>query len=353
MRSGWDAYDEAELAARKGHAARIAAIATLLDEYPALTLAGMLSSRSQVPASEARAWIREATDLRKLPDLAEASGRGELSHAQVAALRVLAEPGTDGAWVETLASPLGAQDFRINELQRLARREIARLLERTDGGRYLHMSPTRDERFVRGRFQLDPEEAAVLEAELDKRVPVDTPWTGLPAAHADALMSLVSGGGGKPTVIVRAERGVLDGTSDAPGELPNGDFVPAGVVRDLAATGRVLELDLTGVDLDTEKIPAPVRRWVWYRDRGCCRGIDCTTPRLWLQIHHIVARRDGGTHHPSNLLLLCWTCHQRRIHRDGWRPVGDAERLVAWFSPDGTPFTPPPIVKRARAPDTS
>jgi len=362
MRSLLENLDQADTAARQAHAARIAAIGALLGEgVAAPCLVSMVSARCQVSAKTARAWVREATDLRRLPHLAEAAGRGALSGDQVGALRVLAEPGSDGVWVETLASELGREEYRINDLERMARRKTAEALERSDGGRYFTMKPTKDERFVRGRFQLHPEEAAALEQQLDARVPEGTRLHELPAAHADALTMLVAdadgGAGGtrktKATVVVRTDPLVLDGASDAPGELCNGTFVPAEVVRAMASDGRVIELNLTRVNLDTKQIPEAVRRWVYHRDGGRCRAPDCSTPTLMLEEHHIVPRSQGGSHHPSNVVLLCWCDHQVKIHRDGWKIIGNAEQRLVWVRPDGGVYVPPPIVKRARSPDTS
>jgi hypothetical protein len=248
----------------------------------------------------------------------------------------------------------------------MARRKTAQALERTDGGRYLTITPTADERFVRGRFQLHPEEAAALEQQLDARVPHNTRLHEFPAAHADALMQLdadADADAGRDgtrrrrpttaTVVVRTDQQVLNGTSEAPGELPNGNYVPAQVVRGMAANGRMIELDLTGVNLDTKQIPEPVRRWVYHPDQRRCRGIDCTTPTLLLQEHHIVPIRNGGTHHPANIVLLCWCHHQVKIHREGWKIVGDAQQTLTWLRPDGSVYIPPPIVRRARSPDPS
>jgi len=356
MCSTWKDFDEADTAARQAHARRIDAVADLLDTYPEASLASMISARSQVSYRTAREWVREACDLRDRPEFAEAYDRGEVSTDQMKALRVLAEPGSDGAWIDCLAGDAGNHDFRINDLERMARRKVAETVERRDGGRYFKMAPTRDERFVRGRFQLHPEEAAALEQQLDARVPDATRFADLPSAHADALTKLVadaSDGGGKvtTTVVVRSERRVLDGDSDTPGELSNDTFVPAAVVRDMALTGKVLEVERPTVDLDTKDIPQPVRRWVYHRDEGRCRAPDCPTPTLDLEQHHLVPRSCDGTHHPSNVLLVCVVCHQIKIHRDGWRVVGDAERDLKWIRPDGTVYEPPPILKRARAPD--
>lgn len=356
MRSILEEFDRTDTEARQAHAARIAVVARLLEHHPPVSVASMLSSRSQVSIRTARAWVREASELADLPEVAGAYGRGELSRDQMAALRVLADPDTDGAWVECLASEPGSEDLRINALERMARAKVARDLERTDAGRYLKMAPTKDERFVRGRFQLHPEEAAALEQELDARVPDGTALKDLATAHADALVALAtdaaveSGRGVKATVVVRSDARVLEGASDRPGELANGNFVPAEVVRQMADGGRVVELDLSGVNLWTKDIPEAVRQWVFHRDQGRCREPDCPTPTLDVEVHHIIPRSQGGTHHPSNLLLLCVICHQIRVHRHGWRVVGDAEGEITWIHPDGTVYYPPPIIRRSRSP---
>lgn len=39
------------------------------------------------------------------------------------------------------------------------------------------------------------------------------------------------------------------------------------------------------------------------------------------EVHHIVALRDGGTHHPDNLMALCKQCHSRITAKEGGRWV--------------------------------
>lgn len=50
-----------------------------------------------------------------------------------------------------------------------------------------------------------------------------------------------------------------------------------------------------------DTIPAATRRHVLARDGGCVPGCGATHR---LDVHHIAHRRDGGTHHPSNLIAL-------------------------------------------------
>ena len=56
-------------------------------------------------------------------------------------------------------------------------------------------------------------------------------------------------------------------------------------------------------------IPPAVRRAVLQRDRHRCQVPGCTN-RLWLDIHHLKYRRDGGDHAEGNLLTICCTHHQ-------------------------------------------
>lgn len=42
------------------------------------------------------------------------------------------------------------------------------------------------------------------------------------------------------------------------------------------------------------------------------------------EVHHIVRLADGGTHHPSNLMTLCASCHHRVTKREA-----DARRRAA------------------------
>ena len=59
-------------------------------------------------------------------------------------------------------------------------------------------------------------------------------------------------------------------------------------------------------------IPPSVRRAVLARDQHRCRAPGCQHTRF-LEIHHITARSQGGTHDQGNLVTLCAACH-RLVH---------------------------------------
>ena len=57
-----------------------------------------------------------------------------------------------------------------------------------------------------------------------------------------------------------------------------------------------------------------IRRTILKRDEyKCC---DCGS-EAGLCVHHIVARKDGGTNEPKNLITMCTACHRDRHRRAG------------------------------------
>lgn len=56
---------------------------------------------------------------------------------------------------------------------------------------------------------------------------------------------------------------------------------------------------------------AALRAFVIRRDGGRCRWCGNRDP-LQLVADHVVSRRNGGSHHPSNLQALCQSCNARK-----------------------------------------
>jgi len=77
----------------------------------------------------------------------------------------------------------------------------------------------------------------------------------------------------------------------------------------------------------TQSIPPALRRAVLTRDRRCCRVPGCRNA-LFVDVHHLELRSEGGQHDPENMLTLC-SAHHRAVHR-GELLIGRAE--------DGTPY---------------
>jgi hypothetical protein len=88
-----------------------------------------------------------------------------------------------------------------------------------------------------------------------------------------------------------------------------------------------------------QDIPPAVRRMVLRRDNKRCRVPSCRNV-TYLDLHHIVPRSEGGTHHAENLLTLCG-CHHRALHRGEIFVEGDADGGVRFRHADGTAYGGP------------
>jgi hypothetical protein len=87
--------------------------------------------------------------------------------------------------------------------------------------------------------------------------------------------------------------------------------------------------------------PRALRRFLLHRDRGCCAVPGCQR-RLWLHAHHIVFFVNGGPTEKDNLVLVCST-HHRLIHEGKVRVRGEAPDRLIWTRADGTPLREAPI----------
>jgi len=65
-------------------------------------------------------------------------------------------------------------------------------------------------------------------------------------------------------------------------------------------------------------IPPAVRRQVLDRDGHRCTTPGCSASRF-LEVHHVIARRAGGSNRPQNLVTLCHRCH-RAAHEANGQP---------------------------------
>jgi len=66
-------------------------------------------------------------------------------------------------------------------------------------------------------------------------------------------------------------------------------------------------------------IPACVRKAVWAKAQGRCQHPECSS-KHFLQIHHVRAFSEGGTHAIENLKLLCHAHHARGHDLKTYRP---------------------------------
>ena len=85
-----------------------------------------------------------------------------------------------------------------------------------------------------------------------------------------------------------------------------------------------------------QSIPPAVRRLVHHRDNGRCRVPGCRHA-VFVDVHHIQAKADGGSHDPENLITLC-SAHHRALHRGELVVQGRASEALAFRHADGSEY---------------
>ncbi|WP_423920845.1 DUF222 domain-containing protein [Candidatus Poriferisodalis sp.] len=153
---------------------------------------------------------------------------------------------------------------------------------------------------------------------------------GHAASNGTASGGAVSGGAGSvghkgpsTEIIVRADLGDLLDECGGMGEIAGAGPVPASVIDRLSCNADI-SVVLFGKPLtplyETAAGRAPTaaqRRALIARDGGC---IGCGAVPSDCEAHHIVPWRCGGATRVDNLVLVCWSCHDR-IHDHNWQVV--------------------------------
>lgn len=98
--------------------------------------------------------------------------------------------------------------------------------------------------------------------------------------------------------------------------------LPSDLARAECDAQRIGSLDALVPARATQDITPSVRRHVWRRDGGKCTLPDCRAAAN-LELHHIIARADGGTHEASQIILLC-DGHHAALHRGAIKITGTA-----------------------------
>ena len=151
-------------------------------------------------------------------------------------------------------------------------------------------------------------------------------------------------------IIVRADLADLLDEHGGIGEIAGAGLLPAGVVDRLSCNADV-SVVLFGDQLTplyeavASRAPtAAQRRALIARDGGC---IGCGAPPGDCEAHHIIPWKRGGPTKIDNLVLVCWSCHDR-IHDHNWQVIrrNGRYRLIP---PDNT-TSPNPAPSRKPAP---
>jgi hypothetical protein len=257
--------------------------------------------------------LRVARALGDLPELGEALAEGELSFSAVRELSRVATRGTEAEWI------IAARDRNLREIEELVA-----------GHRPGDLPEDPADPDIRTRvvsFELRPDTfaalrqaRAALEDEHGRHLDDDELVAALAACVLDGAPS--DGRAKHQLAVVVCER-CGQGWQDGAGVRVAIDAAAVELAECNAQ--HIGSLDADTPERAHQDVPPAVARLVLRRDGKRCRVPGCRSAR-GLDIHHIVRRADGGTHEPSNLVLVCSACH--RAHHDGRLTIsGTADEL--------------------------
>jgi hypothetical protein len=136
--------------------------------------------------------------------------------------------------------------------------------------------------------------------------------------------------------------GLVDGRAE-----PTGPHVGVGAAREtdsdaVPATSSsphvIAQVQATSVRhaRATQTIAPATRRAVMRRHRGRCSVPGCSNHRF-LDVHHVIARAEGGGHDPGHLAVLCGP-HHRAVHQGRLVVEGTASEGFSFRHADGTVY---------------
>ena len=304
--------------------------------------AEVLASSAGLSRGEARSQVKTAKTLQTLPGARDAIESGRVSVSNAKRLAEAVEK-TSAADVESDRELLAkAESMRPEQFAKEARRWVT---DRDgDGGESEHRRQ-RARRCVRmwdgddGMVHLHGQfDAATgqrignrLRAEASRMYDTDKKNAGSSGADrrsfkqcmADALDALTgnsSAAGSKPIADICVVAHVDDETGKLVAELPDGGRLPSAVLDELACNAK-----LTGVVYDREGKPiwrahsmrtaTEAQRQILLSRYGGC--FACAAHPALCQIHHIRPVSEGGSTKISNMVPVCWDCHNK-IHHHRW-----------------------------------
>jgi 5-methylcytosine-specific restriction endonuclease McrA len=280
----------------------------------------------QVYATEAlgfspnRYWQfkRLADDLDRLPVLCEAVAAGDIGWTKAQQVARVATPATQEAWVGK-AVATGRR-----ELEREVRQARCQLRRRKSGAVVAAPEAVppatitlRADGLQLARFEALMERVRKLrlaDADADR---MDLVLAGLEALVASATAEATHAS--TPPVQVVVHQCPDCGEAAAVTSRGEQRLAPAQVAA-LACDARVREPGKP----NRATIPPSTRAKVLARDRHRCTTPGCGATRF-LEVHHVVARADGGGNDMENLVTLCSRCHRHR-HEHGSATCAGASR---------------------------
>lgn len=275
--------------------------------------------------------LRVAEALEKLPELSAALQRGELTWSAARELTRVALSETEGAWLATARGK--------------SSREIEALVAGHAPGALPDAPP--DPRLVRHvlHFEVSAETMALMREALatlrrDAGGSLDDDSALLLLARTALAAKSAAKGGGRSNY--RIEVNVCKYCRRTE-QLGNGTRVELSpVVTEMCAC----DADEVVEGVVKPSLPRARRRQVFRRDGGRCVVPGCNHT-LFVDVHHLRPREDGGDHSPENLACFCGA-HHRAVHAGRLYVSGTPATGLVFRHADGSAYSSP-NVSAARA----
>ena len=264
--------------------------------FACANLADYAASRLEFSAWKTRDLVELAERAESLPEIRAAFESGDVHWTKLRAIARVASVETERAWLAKAAA-LSARQLEVAIAGAAAKVRIVLELSVTEAADL--EDAVRALRQERG--ECCSREQAVI--ALVKRGAGD----GSASASANARPPF-------RTVIYRCE-----GCGHAERETREGPVpVPPATAARAACDADVVD----GQKRLSRTIPPAVRRHVLARDRWRCIVPGCSG-RDFVEVHHVIARAEGGDHDPARLVTLC-TRHHAAVHEGVLRIEGTA-----------------------------
>ena len=307
--------------------------------------AEVLAASAGMSRREAHSQVKTTRAISEMPSLRDAVACGRVSMANAKRLAAAVDKTSADAVDADSELLAKAESMRPEQFAREARRWTVN--RQGDGGASEH-ARQRSRRCLRtwdtddGMVHLHGEFDAVtgkritnrLEAEARRMHDADKKQAATNGSDkrtfeqcmADALDNLTTASGdntsgaGKPFADIAVVWHANAGTEELVAEIAGGDPLPTSVLEELMCNCAV-----TGLIYDTEGVPlwrgqtrrraTPGQMRALIAKYGGC--FHCGAHPAMCQAHHIKPWYRGGPTDISNLVLVCWSCHQK-IHHHKW-----------------------------------
>jgi hypothetical protein len=281
--------------------------------------------------------LRVAEALGDLPETARALREGRLSWSAVRELTRVAVSETESEWLAF------AHAKTVRELEQAVSGLIAGDRPGDPPDPHLQRRVVRVELSAEG-WALFKDTMARLRRELDPRLSEEDAFMVL---CQRAIGSAADASAAPYQVALTVCEGCGRTWQDAGGESIE---LPPEVGEQAACDAQCLPVRVEGQPGETsgpasthvgaprakQTIPPATRRLVHRRDKGRCRVVGCSN-HTWLHVHHLTPRAEGGSHNPSNLLLIC-SVHHSWHHRGLLVIEGETEQAARFSHADGTVY---------------